>query len=140
MKVKLKCDQCKKVFEVKDKRKNTAKYCSIQCYTKSGTRFRNREFTKEYRGKISTTKLGSKNPQWKGGISQSYYQRISSHSLEQKCSVCNSKKYLRVHHLDENRENNLLSNLTILCQKCHLNIHREREVNLVSETEKESKV
>ncbi len=39
------------------------------------------------------------------------------------CELCNSKKSLVVHHIDENWENNDSSNLQVLCTDCHKPIH-----------------
>ena len=35
------------------------------------------------------------------------------------CSLCGNIKDLQVHHKDENRKNNQISNLIILCRSCH---------------------
>ena len=40
-----------------------------------------------------------------------------------KCSKCDSKINLLVHHIDNNRLNNIPSNLICLCKKCHQKIH-----------------
>lgn len=39
-----------------------------------------------------------------------------------KCADCGYKKYpkvLQVHHIDENRKNNSIENLVVLCPTCH---------------------
>ena len=66
---------------------------------------------------------GDKNNRWKGGISNSYYMRISRLSLRQQCVLCGSTNNLHVHHLNCNRKDNRLDNLIILCAKCHKRIH-----------------
>lgn len=43
------------------------------------------------------------------------------------CSKCNSKRNIHVHHIDENRKNNELSNLQVLCASCHMKKHRSNE-------------
>jgi hypothetical protein len=42
-----------------------------------------------------------------------------------KCTVknCNEHTYLEIHHIDENRENNILDNLILLCDKHHKMAH-----------------
>jgi len=41
------------------------------------------------------------------------------------CSVCGaSNKKLQVHHIDGDRTNNDLENLTPLCRDCHTEVHR----------------
>ena len=39
------------------------------------------------------------------------------------CAVCDSLKNLQVHHKDENRRNDSIYNLLIVCEKCHRKIH-----------------
>jgi len=43
------------------------------------------------------------------------------------CRMCGSKIDLQVHHIDENRQNNQMSNLIILCRSCHSKQHRKKE-------------
>jgi 5-methylcytosine-specific restriction endonuclease McrA len=53
------------------------------------------------------------------------YRKIMIEFLEMKrCQICGSNKNLIVHHIDGNRANNKISNLVVLCQSCHLKIHR----------------
>ncbi len=40
------------------------------------------------------------------------------------CEKCHKKYSLIAHHKDYNCRNNVLSNMQILCQKCHMKIHR----------------
>ena len=39
------------------------------------------------------------------------------------CERCQSNKFLNVHHIDENRFHNEISNLQIVCRSCHNKIH-----------------
>jgi 5-methylcytosine-specific restriction endonuclease McrA len=60
----------------------------------------------------------------------SFFRRIAKENLIQKCSLCKKDKRLEVHHIDFNRKNNKLSNLTILCKSCHSKIHkRDKNIN-----------
>jgi len=68
--------------------------------------------------------LGSKNGMWKGGIHFDYYRRIAFENLPKRCAICGTKKNLQVHHKDQNRKNNKLFNLMILCSKCHGKVHQ----------------
>lgn len=43
------------------------------------------------------------------------------------CALCGSDKYLCIHHLDHNRENNSIENLQCLCKKCHQKHHIKRD-------------
>lgn len=44
------------------------------------------------------------------------------------CAWCGSTKSLLVHHLDENRYNNELSNLVTICKRCHQQHHTVRNM------------
>ncbi len=62
------------------------------------------------------------------------YRKTAKESLEPKCSKCGYDKYpaiLQVHHKDSNRDNNHISNLEMLCPRCH-SIH-----HLVAERQNE---
>lgn len=49
--------------------------------------------------------------------------------LSQICKYCGETniKRLQVHHIDEDRSNNSLDNLTVLCRPCHLALHGRQE-------------
>lgn len=53
------------------------------------------------------------------------YRRTAFLAQEHKCVVCGwdeDERILEVHHIDENRTNNLTDNLIILCPTCHRKI------------------
>lgn len=100
------------------------------------------------KGKTATWVIGNKNPMrrkeilkshpalfkkgkehilWKHG--QNCYRREAFEFKENICERCDdsNKDKLIVHHKDENRLNNLLSNLEILCWSCHNLHHRQEE-------------
>ena len=64
--------------------------------------------------------IGQKAYSWKGGISRSYAKKIIS---KERCSKCKTKEKLEIHHLDRNKQNNSLTNLTVLCSTCHKRVH-----------------
>lgn len=76
------------------------------------------------KGQVLPVPEGENSPVWKGG-SVNYYKRLAFKNLENCCDICKSKRKLQVHHKDRNRKNNKLSNLQILCSKCHNNIVHE---------------
>ena len=50
------------------------------------------------------------------------YRKIAFDNLSHKCNRCEYDKHIKileVHHIDEDRTNNMLSNLEILCPNCH---------------------
>lgn len=51
-----------------------------------------------------------------------FYRRNAFNTYEHKCAICGwdrDERVLEVHHIDENRDNNGLANLIILCPICH---------------------
>ena len=69
---------------------------------------------------------GDKHPNWKGGITR-YRQIMIREGIELTCQNCGSKNKIQIHHKDKNRSNNLVSNLMVLCSKCHANHHKNWE-------------
>lgn len=67
---------------------------------------------------------GKSNPNYKNGI-LNYRRRALAH-YGKKCNRCESCKFLIVHHVDENRNNNHLTNLEVLCKSCHQVHHENR--------------
>lgn len=62
------------------------------------------------------------NGEW---VASKNYRLRAFQNQEHKCAICNwneDERILEVHHVDENRENNLTENLKILCPTCHRKI------------------
>lgn len=98
----LKCDYCGKEFERLKSDLNDSKsglhFCSKEC----GNRY--------------------KNDLVKNTINSSDYRRNAFEHYEHKCAICGydeDERVLEVHHIDENRQNNHIDNLIILCPICH---------------------
>jgi len=89
--------------------KSRAKYfkkifCSLKCSNKSQS-------------------SGRKDSQFIHGKGR--YRKIAFQNLPNICSFCKkTKKHMDIHHIDHNRSNNEISNLTILCRSCHLKYHK----------------
>lgn len=81
------------------------------------------EKQRRHLAKLNKNQKGENNRGWKGGVNQVYYQRLAKENLLLNCYFCNSNRGLGVHHIDENRKNNILDNLIILCKSCHKKIH-----------------
>lgn len=71
----------------------------------------------ETKNKISQSQSGENGHNWKGGKIDYWLKELKLKYTE--CVLCKSKKYLEMHHIDCNRDNNNRSNLIILCRKCH---------------------
>lgn len=71
---------------------------------------------------------GVKHPFWKTGI-KAYRQILLRSGTPMECKFCDlkDKRILAVHHIDKNRNNNDLTNLTWLCHNCHFLIHHNKE-------------
>ena len=63
----------------------------------------------------------------------SYKEILKRNSQIRKCSLCakDDKRILIVHHIDKNRKNNRVSNLSWLCMNCHFLVHHYTEVEKV---------
>ena len=53
-----------------------------------------------------------------GGL---YFQVLQRDNYQ--CQNCHSKSYLRIHHLNGDKEDNRMENLLTLCQRCHRIVH-----------------
>lgn len=149
------CNICENEFYVKPShiKLGWGKYCSIECRTKA--QFRGKNFLcnvcgKEiYRAlsKIKHSQSGNffcskkcqtlwrnkyyteeKSSNWKNGI-RVYRQILERSGVTKECIFCkiNNPKVLAVHHLDHNRNNNLVSNLVWLCFNCHFLVHHDKK-------------
>lgn len=72
---------------------------------------------------------GENNPNWKGGTRQHYREKAIKEygSACQMCGFSNPFS-IEVHHIDEDRTNNELDNLIVLCANCHLIAHEGNSV------------
>ncbi len=62
------------------------------------------------------------------GNIQKNYRALAYRNYEKVCAKCGYNEYpeiLEVHHIDENRENNKLENLIVLCPNCHRKVHHK---------------
>ena len=86
-------------------------FCSKSCQTK----WRNTEFVGERHGNYVTGRSAYRSVLIRNGV-----PRI--------CRLCKTtdKRVLAVHHVDEDRMNNNVKNLTWLCHNCHHLVHHDR--------------
>ena len=153
--VKVNCAKCGKEFEVELKKYNASKkenssfYCSKECYSHIGSQLckcancgkevwrANSQIARSKTGNIYCSrscataknntlfKSGENNPNYKG----TNYRKKAFDNYEHKCHICGwneDEDVLEVHHIDEDRDNNELENLLILCPICHkkLTLHK----------------
>jgi len=78
--------------------------------------------------KLSEKFNGKNHPNWTTG-EYSYKNFLIRHK-NPKCVLCGikDKNVLAVHHIDKNRQNNKVYNLSWLCHNCHFLIHHYPKV------------
>lgn len=64
--------------------------------------------------------VGKNNPAYSNGGSHHYVHRELSKVKPIQCDWCKTTRKVQVHHINHNRKNNDLSNITWLCQTCNL--------------------
>lgn len=92
------CGYCHKTFKRLKSELSEQNFCSLECGNK-------------YKNIIRSD--------FNNGV---YYRRNAFLQYEHKCAVCGwdkDERVLEVHHIDENRDHNEISNLIILCPTCH---------------------
>lgn len=118
------CIKCNNV--ITNKRKGL-KFCSPRCRNAYNTYqycLRKGKFKKPGGGSGGNQE-GENNHMYKTGIGT--YSKKGFTNLPNICNRCQSKENLLIHHKDENRSNNELCNLEILCKRCHQKHHETRD-------------
>lgn len=96
------CDECKKPFRrLRSESNGNLHFCSKEC----GNRYKNNTIKKITNGLA--------------------YRRNAFDAYPHCCAICGYNEetdILEVHHIDENRQNNNIHNLIILCPNCHKKI------------------
>lgn len=129
------CPCCKeedKRIQFQDKRKEVeCAYCGkkflkpkSKMNSKSGLYFCCREHKDLSQRIDSGEDFEALRPNHYGKIS-SDYRTLAFRNYEHKCSCCGweeDERILEVHHIDENHNNNEITNLVILCPTCHRKI------------------
>ena len=106
------CPVCGKEFELKQTHR-TQKYCCAECRRKAERLYgHKRETDLAYKDKI----------RFDGNRTKALERD------EYTCTMCGAKKDLVVHHIDcsgqTDEPNNDVDNLTTLCRRCHINLHK----------------
>lgn len=110
------CFICKKDTYKSPKALQSSKSKKFFCSKSCQTTWRNTEF------------VGKKHANWIEGL-YAYRSVLERHKILVICKRCklDDKRMLAVHHIDQNRKNNKIENLTWLCHNCHHLIHRYPE-------------
>lgn len=114
--------------DVPQSKYKNAKYCSVKCrnaFLSYRWRVNRGEIKKPGTGR-GGNQFGTDNHQYKTGIG-SYSLKAFEHK-GRICNRCSSEENLLVHHMDEDRTNNRLSNLEVLCKRCHQQHHCTRDI------------
>ena len=114
-KIKINCDQCSVEYETTDYKLNKSihHFCTNTCKQLFYA------INSDIRGVYKTH----------NGLSVvSSYRKLAFDKYEHKCFYCGYQKFvdvLQVHHIDENRKNNNIENLRIVCPTCHSEVHKK---------------
>lgn len=106
------CLNCSKEFEFK--RMTSNKYCCHSCQQE----YQRKEYIIRWQQGLETGERG------RGQISQ-HVRKYLNEKFNNACTSCNISNWnnkpiiLEVEHVDSNSENNVESNLTLLCPNCH---------------------
>lgn len=131
-KVTKKCLICNKKFDVIFYRRNTSKYCSKKCqgqskYSKKmGERMKKIHLGQtrsiEWRKNLSNSKLGIKNPKWKGdsvGLEALHIWVTKRFPKTEKCQMCKKVKPYDLANISQKYKRDT-SDWEWLCRKCHM--------------------
>lgn len=86
---------------------------------------------------INQRLMGSNNHGWRGGKTQYQKKHLQRSGKPMICDWCGRTNEIQIHHIDHNRENGNLENLTWLCSICNrleANIWTLRKKNLATYT------
>lgn len=108
----IKCEVCNKETYKQLKAINGSKYGKFFC---------NQKCSNKWLGKMSRE---SSHPNWQGGRF-SYKKILQRSPIYKKCVLCakDDPQILAVHHIDKNKGNNKVNNLSWLCYNCHFLVH-----------------
>jgi len=111
----------------------------IKNWLESRLKKNNFKHTKEWCNNHSLRMLGKNNPSWKGGKSFEPYSLTWTNRLKKTirerdnhiCKLCEQKENGQkheVHHIDYDKQNNVLNNLITLCKSCHMKTNYNRSM------------
>lgn len=122
-----KCKFCKKDFKITVDRKV---FCNQECYFAHKTKKTTTSICRTCENSFEHPDWNCKKPIFcnaschRNMDPKVKYVKKAFKSLPNHCSVCvKGKGRLEVHHIDFDRSNNHISNLTIICHSCHVRLH-----------------
>ena len=100
---------------------------------RESARLRGLASARDQEWRLSCGQPGAMNPMWEDGRTQMPYARGWSRKVkalaweraENRCEICQSDTPHDTHHRDFHKDNHDLSNLQVLCRKCHKRLHVE---------------
>jgi len=136
-----KCLICKDSFLVKEKRKESAKYCSNECRLKTPIRPKEYKYTIEHRKKISLSHIGKKilknrgesNYLWKGnGVTYGglHHWIVSILGKPGRCEHCGVEGLSghQIHWANKSQQyKRVIDDWVRLCAKCHKQYDKGKE-------------
>lgn len=115
------CEKCGEPIPIG--KYKSAKYCSKRCRVAAGSyKYRVKKGLIQKPGVGSGgNQLGEDNHMYKTGIGS--FRKRALDFYGEKCNRCGSTLNICVHHRNEDRTNNKIENLEVLCKSCHQNHH-----------------
>jgi len=115
------CETCGNQYRTKPSRQHTAKYCSRKCYFISRTG-KPLVLTEEERKRRSQSKMGPKNPQWKGdNVSyRELHSWVQRYKIKPKlCENCKKVPPYDLANVSGKYKRDI-NDYEYLCRKCHM--------------------
>lgn len=122
--------------------RHTGKVISAQQRQQISAQFKGRIFAPETITKLSETKRGALNPNWRGGVSLDPYPKdwwfVRTHIRKRDGGVClldpthsiKPWKHADIHHMDSDQNNCDDKNLISLCRSCHGKVEKDWEARM----------
>ena len=127
--IKIQCTTCKKYFSIPVWRKNKAKFCSRSCIRVSNkTRKKMSESrigipkSSKWKKNMSISKLGERNPMWKGnkaGLDAIHTYIHSRYPKPKTCEICKKSKPIDLANISQHYKREL-TDWEWLCRRCHM--------------------
>ena len=141
------CSRCKRVERIENRKKNLCMNCcsSIRQHKRTvegkiseeekeknrkKRKKHNKENKKEY--KVYFQKYYQKHKEkWLARGRSNRFRKDILDYFGNKCSKCETKKDLEIHHITYLKEANLFKTSKIFCRKCHRKLHRLSEIYIL---------